>query len=465
MERPTPKKERPSGDNAAYLYKGSKVRNLVGGVNPTAAGNIHPIDARPITIQNYSGYVNAIYKSGVPASEAGKGQIVVEHAADNSHITMLGDHSGNTIDDASYKKDIQALAKKLQYTGNDKKLSTTVQINEGVTTPGAVADLGADHFDSQGHLVVDDTTKVVRASESSLVGGTKSALTSTVMAWKNNTNDLQRRLGDLRLANTNQGVWAKYIGGKSKITDGADAHMTYNGVQVGYDHKASNGWIFGGAIDYSTSSNSYANGNGDGKLGGIAVYGTKQHDDGRYLDIIARGNRLSNDYNLYSVSGQRLNGNYHTYGTSLSAEYGKRIKKQNGFYIDPSVEFIVGRLKGVSYDAAIAGGGSMHVKSDAVNSAVGRLGIGIGKETEKSNIFAKLALAHEFSGKVNTTYSAPGNPTVQTTVDLKDTWLDAEIGGSWSVRPSTYLYGTFTKNFGATIDNTWRIDAGVRHNF
>ena len=74
MERPTPKKERPSGDNAAYLYKGSKVRNLVGGINPTAAGNIHPIDARPITIQNYSGYVNAVYKAGVPASEEGKGK-------------------------------------------------------------------------------------------------------------------------------------------------------------------------------------------------------------------------------------------------------------------------------------------------------------------------------------------------------------------------------------------------------
>ncbi|MDU5165184.1 autotransporter outer membrane beta-barrel domain-containing protein, partial [Veillonella parvula] len=311
MERPTPKRERPSGDNAAYLYKGSKVRNLVGGVNPTAAGNIHPIDARPITIQNYSGYVNAIYKSGVPASEAGKGQIVVEHAADNSHITVQGEHSGNTIDEVSYKKEIQALANKLQYTGNDKKLSTTVQINEGITSPGAVAELGADHFDSQGRLVVNDTTKINRASESSLVSGSKSALTSTAMAWKSNTNDLQRRLGDLRLANTNQGVWAKYIGGKSKITDGADAHMTYNGVQVGYDHKVSNGWIFGGAIDYSTSSNSYVNGSGDGKLGGIALYGTKHHDDGRYLDIIARGNRLSNDYKLYSVGGQRVNGDYH----------------------------------------------------------------------------------------------------------------------------------------------------------
>ena len=465
MERPTPKKERPSGDNAAYLYKGSKVRNLVGGANPTAAGIIHPIDARPITIQNYSGFVNANYKAGTPASEEGKGQIIIQHAADNSHVTVQGDSAKNLTDDASYRTEMQSLANKLQYTGNDKKLATAVQINEGITRPAAVAELGTDAFDAQGNLVVGNTATVKHAGESSLVSGTKSALASTAMAWRNNTNDLQRRLGDLRLANTDQGVWAKYIGGKSKITDGADARMTYNGVQLGYDHKVSNGWIFGGALDYSTSSNSYAVGSGDGKIGGIALYGTKQHDDGRYLDIIARGNRLSNNYKLYSVGGQRVNGDYHTFGTSLSAEYGKRIKKQNGFYIDPSVEFIVGRLNGVSYDANIAGGGSMHVKADGVNSAVGRLGFGIGKETEKSNIFAKLALAHEFAGKMNTTYSAPGNPTVKTELDLKDTWIDAEIGGSWSVRPSTYLYGTFTKNFGATIDNTWRIDAGVRHNF
>ena len=465
MERPTPKKERPSGDNAAYLYKGSKVRNLVGGANPTAAGIIHPIDARPITIQNYSGFVNADYKAGTPASEDGKGQIIIQHAADNSHVTVQGDSAKNLTDDASYRAEMQSLANKLQYTGNDKKLATAVQINEGITRPAAVAELGTDAFDAQGNLVVGNTATVKHAGESSLVSGTKSALASTAMAWRNNTNDLQRRLGDLRLANTDQGVWAKYIGGKSKIIDGADARMTYNGVQLGYDHKASNGWIFGGALDYSTSSNSYAVGSGDGKIGGIALYGTKQYDDGRYLDIIARGNRLSNNYKLYSVGGQRVNGDYHTFGTSLSAEYGKRIKKQNGFYIDPSVEFIVGRLNGISYDANIAGGGSMHVKADGVNSAVGRLGFGIGKETEKSNIFAKLALAHEFSGKMNTTYSAPGNPTVKTELDLKDTWLDAEIGGSWSVRPSTYLYGTFTKNFGATIDNTWRIDAGVRHNF
>ena len=464
-ERPTPRKPRPSGDDAAYLYKGSKVRNLVGGANPTAAGMIHPIDARPITIQNYSGFVNADYKTGAPASEAGNGQIIIQHAYDNSHITVQGDSAKNLTDDASYRAEMKSLATKLQYTGNDKKLAAAVQVNEGITRPAAMIELGTNAFDAQGNLVVTDTATVTHASESSVVNSTKSALTSTAMAWSDTTNDLQRRLGDLRLATMNNGIWAKYIGGKSKMTDGADIHMRYNGIQIGYDYKVSNGWTLGGALHYSTSSNSYGVGNGDSKLGGIGLYGTKQYDDGHYLDIIVRGNRLSNTYKLDSVGGHELNGDYHTFGTSFSTEYGKRIKKQNGFYMDPSVEFIVGRLNGVSYDANIVGGGSMHVKADAVNSAVGRLGFGIGRETETSNIFAKLALAHEFSSIINTTYSAPGNPTVHTELDLKDTWLDAEIGGSWSVRPSTYVYGTFTKNFGATIDNTWRMDAGVRHNF
>ena len=68
--------------------------------------------------------------------------------------------------------------------------------------------------------------------------------------------------------------------------------------------------------------------------------------------------------------------------------------------------------------------------SDAVNSAIGRLGIGIGKEANNSNVFLKAALAHEFSGKMKSTYSMAGEPTTNSVVDLKDTWLDAEIGGS-----------------------------------
>ena len=77
----------------------------------------------------------------------------------------------------------------------------------------------------------------------------------------------------------------------------------------------------------------------------------------------------------------------------------------------------------------------------------------------------KAALAHEFSGKMKATYSMAGEPTTNSVVDLKDTWLDLELGGSWSFRPNTYVYGTFTKNFGSTVDTSYRVDAGIRHNF
>ena len=42
----------------------------------------------------------------------------------------------------------------------------------------------------------------------------------------------------------------------------------------------------------------------------------------------------------------------------------------------------------------------MHIHQDGINSVIGRIGLGIGKETERSNLFAKIALAHEFGGKV-----------------------------------------------------------------
>ena len=174
---------------------------------------------------------------------------------------------------------------------------------------------------------------------------------------------------------------------------------------------------------------------------------------------------MKNDFAVRNHMGTTLSGDYRNTGTSLSLEYGKRIKRDNGFYIDPSAELIFSRLSAESFDAYTNAGGTVHISSDAVNSAIGRLGIGIGKEARNSNVFLKAALAHEFSGKMKATYSMAGEPTTNSVVNLKDTWLDLELGGSWSFRPNTYLYGTITKNFGSTVDTSYRVDAGIRHSF
>ena len=465
-ERVYPTQGRP--DNANYLYTGSRVEHFIGGKDAASKGIIQAVDARPITINNYAGHTAIDYEKGAPASAQGKGQVVINHAEKGSSVTM---HSSSEAlkgyaNINNPRGTLHQLANKLTYTNfnkGERNLGVNVQVDGGLISPTYSTNLGTESFAIDGKASVTDQA-VITTRESELVSGAKSALAASMMQMKADTNDLQRRLGDVRLNSDKHGVWGKYIGGKSKITDDAYVNQTYNMAQVGYDTLRGD-WTVGGALLYGTSNNDYALGSGSGKTAGLAVYGAKQFKDGRYVDVIGKVNRLKNDFTVHNTLGTTLSGDYRNTGASLSVEYGKRIKKNNGFYIDPNAELTFSRLSGESFDARTNTGSTVHIDSDAVNSVIGRIGVGIGKESQNSNVFLKAALAHEFSGKMNATYSMAGEPTTGSEVNLKDTWLDLELGGSWSVRPNTYVYGTFTKNFGATVDNSYRIDAGIRHNF
>ena len=465
-ERVYPTQGRP--DNANYLYTGSRVEHFIGGKDAASKGIIQAVDARPITINNYAGHTAIDYEKGAPASAQGKGQVVINHAEKGSSVTM---HSSSEAlkgyaNINNPRGTLHQLANKLTYTNfnkGERNLGVNVQVDGGLISPTYSTNLGTESFAIDGKASVTDQA-VITTRESELVSGAKSALAASMIQMKADTNDLQRRLGDVRLNSDKHGVWGKYIGGKSKITDDAYVNQTYNMAQVGYDTLRGD-WTVGGALLYGTSNNDYALGSGSGKTAGLAVYGAKQFKDGRYVDVIGKVNRLKNDFTVHNTLGTTLSGDYRNTGASLSVEYGKRIKKDNGFYIDPNAELTFSRLSSESFEARTNTGSTVHIDSDAVNSVIGRIGVGIGKESKNSNIFLKAALAHEFSGKMNATYSMAGEPTTGSEVNLKDTWLDLELGGSWSVRPNTYVYGTFTKNFGATVDNSYRIDAGIRHNF
>lgn len=427
-EREYPTQGRP--DTANYLYTGSKVEHLIGGATEGSRGIIQAVDARSITINNYAGHTVIDYEKGAPAAENGKGEVVINHADPGSSVTLrssvdaLKEHANAEIPGLAENQFVKKIVYN-GYTKGERNLDVNVHLETGVISPTLNAKLSPDDFDADGRAMVSNKT-VLSTSESEIVSGAKSALASSVMQMRADTNDLQRRLGDVRMNVDNQGVWGKYIGGKSKITDSAYVNQTYNMAQVGYDTKRGN-WIVGGAFLYGTNNSDYALGSGSGKTVGLAIYGAKQFNDGRYLDIIAKGNRLKNDFIVHNSLGTALSGDYRNTGASLSFEYGKRIKRNNGFYIDPSAELILSRLSGESFDARTNTGSTVHINSDAVNSAIGRLGIGIGKEAKNSNVFLKAALAHEFSGKMKATYSMVGEPTTNSVVDLKDTWLDLEL--------------------------------------
>ena len=465
-EREYPTQGRP--DNANYLYTGSKVEHFIGGATEGSRGIIQAVDARPITINNYAGHTAVDYEKGAPAAAQGNGRIVINHADKGSVVTMRSSAEAlkGYVNLENPRGTLHQLANKLTYTDfskGERNLDVNVQVDTGLISPIYTTKLGTASFDIDGKASVTDQA-VVTTRESELVSGAKSALVASMMQMKADTNDLQRRLGDVRLNSDKHGVWGKYIGGKSKITDDSYVNQMYNMAQVGYDTLRGD-WTIGGALLYGTTHNDYALGSGSGKTAGLALYGAKQYNDGRYFDVIGKVNRLKNDFTVRNSLSTTLSGDYRNTGASFSVECGKRIKKDNGLYIDPNAELTYSRLSGESFDARTNTGSTVHINSDSVNSVIGRIGIGIGKETKNNNIFLKAALAHEFSGKMSATYSMAGEPTTRSEVNLKDTWLDLEVGGSWSLRPNTYLYGTFTKNFGALVDNSYRIDAGIRHNF
>ena len=307
--------------------------------------------------------------------------------------------------------------------------------------------------------------------ETKLMSGVKSAMTASTMAWRAEANDLMKRMGDLRLSPEDEGVWARVYRGKSSSDkDKTNFNMNYTTIQVGYDKKVGDDWRVGVAGSYMKGSSSYESGSGKNKEGNFGIYGTWMGKSGEYVDLIAKIGRLTNEYTVYNDFGHYVKGDFHTWGGSLSAEYGKRISLKGGSFIEPQIELIYSHLNGASYtgDTDYVGSGGamqkMHVRQGAMNSFVSRLGVGFGQETERGTWFLKASLYHEFAGDLSTEYTDGFTPK-STTQRGRDTWVGIQLGGTTKLNDRTSLYGTFEKTFGGDIKTDWRIDAGLRWSF
>ena len=467
----------------------SKLRSLKGN-----GGIINQTDANAgnIDVGDYSGNVVVNYKHTADKDTAsntlnnikfGGGSLNIDKAAEGSSITLKTDNSDNLsyTETDNIEKLFRELSKKLYYAdagSNPDNLSGHVEIAEGLTKVKVYGDINyGEHGQGNykdGSIKRTDPEIIYGSSETAMMRGAKSAMASTALLWRSENSDMLQRMGDVRLDNEESGLWARYYGGKNSFDAKNTKYSTsFNAYQLGYDKQLDNNKLFGAAVSYNKGKNTYEmGGHGDGKAVSLSVYGSWNSDKGHYADVIVKGGKLDNDYTVYNDMGHKLEGDYDTWGLSLSAEYGRRMQMQNGFYIDPSVQFTVGRVAGADYSAAsdfLDSKGlkkDMYVSQDAFTSAIGRIGLGMGKTTDKAMFYTKFALAHEFSGDFTTTFAAENEPTSSTAVDFGGTWFEWQLGGSMKVNDNSYVYATFEKKFGGdTGSNDWRLDAGLRWSF
>ena len=426
-------------------------------------------------ISHFSGKTSFLYSHDESDPTVVYGGAVTIGTADaGSEVNMVTDSKGMKLTDnhdghMQLNKAFDALAHKLNYHGTRGDLTGHVKIAEGLTSSSAALRTGDISFKDDGTGFFDysnysDYQIEYGSEETRMMKGTKSALLGSAMMWRSNNNDIQRRMGDLRLGQGETGVWARYMGGKNKY-DQQNTYLNqdYDIGQAGFDKKVGD-WTVGLAIDHGDGKSHYIGGRGKEKMNTLAIYGTRVSNDGRYFDVIVKTGQVKNKFDVSNEIGNRLHGDYKAWGNSISLEYGKRFVRDSGFYLDPSVEFTAGRLNGKNFRGT-SDLGTLYVHQHGFNSAIGRIGFSIGRQLPKSSLYAKLALAHEFAGDFKTDFYADDGGLKSTKVDLSDTWLDMELGGSLSLGKNVYLYGTYTRTFEADMATKWRADVGVRYTF
>lgn len=301
---------------------------------------------------------------------------------------------------------------------------------------------------------------------SNLTYNTRANAINNYYRWRDEYNNLQKRLGDLRMSTEENGLWARTFHGKEE-SGKYGLNNQYNAFQIGYDKQLlqddGGKWFVGAAVtSYDGKTNYAKQGKADNNSIGLALYGSYLGEKGHYFDVVARHSRLKSELTSYAAgTGNKITGDYHNWGSSLSMEYGRRISMKNDFYLQPEAELTYGTTSSASYSLS----DGSRVKQDGISSLTARAGLTVGKEFKNSNIFASISAVHDFGDDNVFSITDKYGKTYKDISNLKDSWYELSVGGNVKFNNNTYIYADLEKTFGGDIQTKWRYNFGVRYSF
>ena len=283
---------------------------------------------------------------------------------------------------------------------------------------------------------------------------------------------LNKRLGDARYANGDDGVWlrARYESNEtnSGLGDFESDAVTY---QLGFDHafKQKDGrWIVGGAVDYKDVNVDFNTTAGEGNTDrfGFKAYGTWLGNNGAYVDLNTIWGVLSNSFDIVNGSGHRITANYDNHIIGASAETGHRFMLTNGFFAEPQLQLQYLRVTGADYSTSQG----THMIHDAFNSVISRVGFRGGMEFGESRsqtVYAKADWMREWSGKQKiTAFDVTTQRTgYDASIDNKGSWYDVGFGAQAKIVDDSFGFVDVEYRFGNSLNKSWVVNAGIRYAF
>lgn len=369
-------------------------------------------------------------------AESGEKLITINNVADEGSVSVSFTNAvTDTLSNADAAKTIADTQISIGSDGNGEK---TVTFAEGSVL---------------GEITVDANGKVTEKANSSL-DAYRSVHALSAISWRNEMNDLTKRMGELRNSPAAVGTWVRLYGSEQEY--GAQSVTSKNtSIQVGADYDVGANWKVGAAFTYTDGTSTYDNGNADVDAYGFALYGSWFADNGQFVDLIAKYNRMSTDFTLGAMDGS-----YDNNAWSVSAEYGWHFKMSDLTFIEPQIELTYGQILGDDFAAA----NGVTIKQDDFDSLIGRVGVrgGFYFPNNKGTIYLRGSVLHDFQGEMESNASN-GTANKSFYDDLGGTWYEVGVGANFNLTDRTYTYVDLEKNAGGEVKENWRWNVGLRH--
>lgn len=455
-----------SGDKSTFTQQGkanTAVSNLVidqGGTASLTDSAEAKVDN--LTIQNASLDLgngknkltvakSLVSNKGLVRTANGDNKVVLADGAEKTgDVTVQGegkDYNSDALAGDSSK--VKTLARVVTTGDGNKTAASTVSGSEGVIN-------GASVYKVENTADGDD----IKVTESYIPENeTNRAITDlaalSLITWRQENNDLNKRLGEIRDSKGDDGVWARMARGEATFKG---VKNQYNYYQMGYDKKLNDNWILGGAFSYTDGDNTFHSGTGQTKNSSFAVYGSNLRDDGSFIDLIAKYAHLKNEYDTPLGIGS---GDYSTNGFSFSGEYGKRFHMDK-FWLEPQVELTWGHVDSVNYSTE----NGARVHQNGMDSFVGRLGFSLGKDFSHGNVYARASYLYDFDGDVKASMTN-GTVSREYREDIGGGWFEFGVGTNLNLGSDTHFYFDLERAEGGSgnVKTPWQWNVGVRYSF
>lgn len=426
-----------SGTNELFM------RTNANGVYGQSAGNDKIISTNTATGKGT--YNITVFDQGMrngynnAAGAADKGHLNADVVLINKAQSTGQDGATYEIKEMKYDNGVWAY----EYEGKAEIVNNGLNLTQ-VTTKAAAQ--------SSAQMAAQDANKIAAGAAVTLFGADET---------------LMERLGDVRnSADDNDGVWAKYVGGKIKV-DGlqGDNDYQYNGFAAGYDREIGSNWRIGLAGQYAKGDTSLTNGDGEIKTAAGAFYGTWTGDKGHHVDIIAKVGKVDSETSAYGGTiAQKLDGDFGSTAISFAVEYGYRQDLNDGWFVEPMVRASYVHLGGDDYTVTTRDN-TMSVTNDSMNSIVLRGGFLLGKTfAADSSVYLKAAVLHDFDGDINTHVSADGR-SASYSDSIGGTAIEYGIGVNHKFNKDSSMYLDVERISGCDVTKNWGVNVGFRYSF